>query len=130
MLKKATLYALLAGALLTGSLRADICDDIHDLGTRWDNLATFIHERPKDQLSRGDQKKAEQEKRNLLPPTRQVARLAAQANKSYQSLGKQLVAIVEELQSLDQKDTWDDDVRVIDKLVATLDEIVKKCDAE
>jgi hypothetical protein len=43
------------------------------------------------------------------------------------ALGKQISAAIDELTGLGEDDDWDEDVKIIDRLVEVLDKVVDSC---
>ncbi len=122
---------LLAGLLFPLRSVAGGCEDISKLSDRWTTLATYIHEHneKRGDLSEAQVKKVRAEQKVLIPVTRDFGRALVKIDsKLIQSLGKQLVAILEELQAIPDSDGWDDDIKVIDRLVEVIEKTVEECE--
>ena len=105
-------------------LQANICDDIHGLANRWHKVANYIHERHGEQLPVSERAEVIKQERQLIPPTQELAKLCNKdANKRIQSLGKQITSVVDEYLALGEHESWDEDVKVLDKLVEILDNL-------
>lgn len=126
-----TRHLLLAIVLLIpGIASANLCDDIHGLANRWHKLANAIHERTHEELSGADRKKVATEDRTLIPPSRELVTVCnKERDKKIQALGRQLSALLEEYAALNDDESWDEDVRVIDKMVVVMDELTTICDS-
>ena len=122
---------LLAGLLFPLSAVAGGCEDISKLSERWNTLASYIHEHndKRGDLTEAQVKKVRAEQKILIPVTRDFGKALVKIDsKLIQSLGKQLVAILEELQAIPDSDGWDDDIKVIDRLVEVIEKTVEECE--
>ena len=131
------LTSILAGfALLLAALpaRADLCDDIHKVANRWHALANYIDEHSDGgKLRAGEIKKVAAEARNLAAPSKVLGNALVNVYKGkneqrIRALGKQILASLEELGGLNDDDDWDEDVKIIDRLVEVLDKVTEECD--
>jgi len=104
---------------------ANLCDDIHALANRWDKLADTIHNRKGDNA---DHRKVAAEDRKLIPPSRELVALCRKDTPKVKAWGNQLAALLDEYAALNNNDSWDDDVAVIDKMVDVLDKLTHYCD--
>jgi hypothetical protein len=123
-------------AFLTLPSRADVCDDIHRLANRWHDLANYIHDhsdngklRPKEIAKVGG------EARQLLGPTKTLGDFLVKEYdgsdaQRVRAQGKQILAALEELGALKEDDDWDEDVKIIDRLVDVTDNVVNVCDSK
>jgi hypothetical protein len=116
-------------------LRADTCEDIHNLSDRWDKLKTYIDDHSDDgKLRKAEVKKIISELRILVPPTRRlgdvlVSDFKGKDEQRVQALGKQMVAALEEFAGLkDDDDDWDDVVEIFGRLVTVIDKVGDQCD--
>jgi hypothetical protein len=117
--------------LLSSIASANICDDVHALANRWHRLANAIHERTHENLSPADRKRVAKEDRLLIPPSRELVTICSkESDKRVQSLGKQLAALLDEYASLNDNESWDEDVKVIDKMVHVMDDLTGICDSK
>ena len=123
-------------ALLTMTSRADVCDDIHGLANRWHNLANYIHDHSDNgRLRPNEIAKVGEDARQLLGPTKTLGNfLVSEYDGSdaqrVRAQGKQILAAIEELGALKEDDDWDEDVKIIDRLVNVTDNVVNVCDAK
>ena len=112
-----------------GVLQANICDDIHALANRWHKVANYIHERHGEELPASERREVTKQERQLISPTKDLAKLCkGDDNKRVQSLGKQISSVLEEYEALGEHESWDEDVKVLDKLVEILDNLTHLCD--
>jgi hypothetical protein len=132
------LYSLtIAGLLLFAApgLRADTCDDIHTLSSRWDKLATYIDNHSDDgKLRKSEVNKVIAELKVLVPPTRELGNVLISDFKGkdetrVRALGKQMSAALEEFAGLkDDDDDWDDVVAIFGRLVEVIDKVADQCE--
>ncbi len=122
---------LLAATLMIPTIsKADGCDTIADMAVRWHTLSTYIdsHSAKRGDLSQEQISKVNKEYHELVPPTKEFAKAVVKIdNKQFQSLGKQMLAILEELESTPSTDTWDDVTTVMDRLVEVIDKLAEEC---
>ena len=121
---------LVAGLTIPTISKADGCDNITDLAVRWHTLSTYIdeHAARRGDLSQEQIKKVTNEYHTLTPPTKEFGRALTKIdNKQIQSLGKQTVAILEELENTKDADSWDDITTIMDRLVEVLDKVAEEC---
>ncbi len=124
-------FALLLAAL---PARADLCEDIKHLADRWHQLANYIDEHSDNgKLRKNEITKVAREARTLVPPTQELGNVLAKEFKGaneqrVRALGKQILAGLEELGGLKEEDDWDEDVKIIDRLVEVTGKIVEQCD--
>jgi hypothetical protein len=57
-----------------------------------------------------------------------VSEFKGKSEQRVRALGKQVLAALEELGGLKDDDDWDEDVKIIDRLVEVLDKVVVECD--
>jgi len=108
---------------------ADGCDDIDSLSSRWHDLSKFVERHNGDEgLNKEQAKKAYAEGRKLIPVTREFGKAISKIEGKPGALGKQLVAAIEELTALTEEDSWDDDQKIIDRIVEILETTVTECD--
>src|SRR5262249_13004047 len=114
--------------------RADICDDISKLADRWHKLANYIDDHSDNgRLRASEIRKVATDTRALAPPTKNlgnaiVNEFKGKNDQRVRALGKQILAALEELGGLKDDDDWNEDVKIIDRLVEVLDKIVEECD--
>jgi hypothetical protein len=134
---KALFSFMFAGLLLFAApgLRADTCDDIHNLSSRWDKLATYIDNHSDDgKLRKSEANKVIAELKVLVPPTRALGGVLISDFKGkdetrVRALGKQMMAALEEFAGLkDDEDDWDDVVAIFSRLVEVIDKVADECD--
>ena len=133
-----TLLTLLTASFLLFSApapRADTCDDIHNLADRWDKLATYISDHSDDgKLRKSEVKKVIADLKVLYPPTKALGDILVSEFKGkdearVRSLGKQMVASLEEFAALkDDDDDWDDVTAIFSRLVDVIDKVGDQCD--
>jgi len=116
-------------------LRADTCENIHNLSERWDKLATYIDNHSDDgKLRKSEVNKVIAELKVLVPPTRElgnvlVSEFKGKDEQRVQALGKQMVAALQEFAGLkDDDDDWDDVVSIFGRLVEVIDKVGDQCD--
>jgi hypothetical protein len=116
-------------------LRADTCEDIHNLSARWDKLATYIDKHSDDgKLRKAEVKNVIAELKVLVPPTATlgnvlVSEFKGKDEQRVQALGKQMMAALEEFTNLkDDDDDWDDVVSIFGRLVEVIDKVGDQCD--
>ncbi len=128
---------ILAGALTFAAqeLRADTCEDIHNLSARWDKLASYIDNHSDDgKLRKSEVNKVISELKVLVPPTKAlgdvlVSEFKGKDERRVQALGKQMLASLEEFIGLkDDDDDWDDVVAIFGRLVEVIDKVGDQCD--
>ena len=123
-------------AFLTMPSRADVCDDIHGIANRWHNLANYIHEHSDNgTLRKNEIAKVAGETRQLVNPTRTLGTFLANEYQGadaqrVRAQGKQILAALEELGGLKEDDDWNEDVKIIDRLVSVTDHVVEICDGK
>ena len=136
---KTILYGLAIGCLLLVTaprMKADVCEDISKLGDRWHKLSTYIDEHSDDgKLRKSEIRKVAQETRTLVPPTKALGEVLVKEFKGKEdqrvrAWGKQILAALEELGALGDDDDWDEDVKIIDRLVDVVDKVAEACSAE
>lgn len=136
MLRRCLAAAALLLPLLAASAHADLCDDIHRLANRWHNLANYIHEHSDNgALRKREIAKVAAETRLLVDPTKTLGTLLTKEyegvdKQRVRALGKQILAALEELGGLQEDDDWNEDVRIIDRLVEVTDHVVEICDTK
>ncbi len=133
-----TIYSLMfAGLMLLGApgLRADTCEDIHNLSDRWDKLATYIQNHSDDgKLRKSEVAKVISELKILVPPTQKLGEILISEFKGkdeqrVQALGKQMVAAIQEFIGLKEgDDDWDDVTEIFGRLVDVIDKVGDQCD--
>jgi hypothetical protein len=133
-----TFSTLLLTGLLTFAaqgLRADTCEDIHNLSARWDKLATYIDGHSDDgKLRKSEVNKVISELKILVPPTRElgnvlVSEFKGKDEQRVQALGKQMMASLQEFAGLkDHDDDWDDVTSIFSHLVEVIDKVGDQCD--
>ncbi len=127
---------LLLAALLAIPSRADVCDDIHALANKWHGLANYIDGHSDNgHLRKNEVAKVARDARALAGPTRTLGVFLANEYKGanqqrVRALGKQILAALEELGGLKEEDDWDEDVKIIDRLVDVTDKVVEVCDKQ
>ena len=128
---------MIAGLLLFAApgLRADTCDDIHHLSTRWDKLSTYINDHSDEgKLRKSEANKVISELKVLVPPTRAlgsvlISEFKGKDEQRVRALGKQMMAALEEFGGLkDDDDDWDDVVAIFGRLVEVIDKVADECD--
>lgn len=112
--------------------KADGCDDIAKLADRWHKLANYIDEHSDDgKLQKREIAKVTKDTKELAPFTKAFGEALAQEKGKeatrLRALGKQIAAAVEELLGLGEDDDFDEDVKIIDRLVETLDKVTEAC---
>jgi hypothetical protein len=132
-----TVSTLIAGTVLLLAAepsRADVCDDINKLADRWQKLANYIDDHSDNgKLRKTEIAKVAQDTRQLAPGTKElgnglVREFKGKDDQRVRALGKQILAALEELGGLKDDDDWDEDVKIIDRLVDILDKVVEQCD--
>ena len=123
-MRKLLLTLVMLPVLALGNL----CDDIHAVANRWHKLANAIHNRHSENLSAADRKKIAKEDRVLIQPSREVVTLCRRESGKVKALGNQLGGLLDEYAAIDDSESWDEDVRVIDKMVDVLDQLTHICD--
>ena len=130
------LSAMVMGLMLlvaAPAAKADGCDDIANLADRWHKLANYIDEHSDDgKLRKREIAKVSKDTKALTPFTKAFGDALAKEGKGkdtarLRALGKQISAAVEELIGLGEDDDWDEDVKIIDRLVEVLDKVVDGC---
>lgn len=130
------LSGLVLGLLLLVSApaaKADGCDHIAKLSDRWHKLANYIDEHSENEkLRKSEIAKVSKETKALTPFTQAFGNALAKEGKGkdtarLRALGKQISAAIEELGGLGEDDDWDEDVKIIDRLVEVLDKVVESC---
>ena len=107
--------------------KADGCDDIAKLADRWHKLANYIDEHSDNgKLRKKEVAKVSKDTKELAPFTKAFGDALAKEGKGedtqrLRALGKQIAAAIEELGGLGEEDDWDEDVKIIDRLVEVLD---------
>lgn len=131
--RRQALPLLLAASMMVPTLvKADGCDRIDGMAEHWHKLSTYIddHSSKRGDLSAEQVKKVNKEYRELVPPTREFAvNVSKIDDKQISSLGKQILLILDELDSTPDGDTWDDITPVMDRLVAVIDKLGDACAA-
>jgi hypothetical protein len=108
------------------------CDDIQALADQWHELADFIDDNTSDDGAIPAKARAHvrAEQKALLPRTRSLAsRLALVKVKRVRGLAMQLSGILDQMEDSDARDTWEDEVRLIDRMVDVIDDSTDQCDA-
>lgn len=108
------------------------CDDIEALANQWHELADYIDEQTSDEgnISAKARAHVRQEQKALLPRTRALAaKLVLVKRKRIQGLGRQLQGILDQMEDADPGDAWEDDVRLIDRMVDVIDDATDQCDS-
>ena len=129
-----TLVVVWVLLLASTPARANVCDDILHLADKWHALANYIDAHSDDgKLRKSEIAKVAQESRQLLPPTKVLGSFLASEFKGnneqrVRALGKQILAALDELGGLKDDDDWDEDVKIIDRLVEVIDKVVEQCD--
>ncbi|MBS1872675.1 MAG: hypothetical protein JSU00_05645 [Acidobacteria bacterium] len=115
-------------------LRADVCEDIGHLGDRWHKLANYIDEHSDDgKLRKSEIRKVARDTKELMPPTKALGEVLVKEFKGkdeqrVRAWGKQILGAIEELGGLTDDDDWDEDVKIIDRLVEVIDKVAAECD--
>lgn len=132
-----TLSALILGCFLfvaTPSLHADTCDDIARLADQWHKLANYIADHSDGgTLRKNEIQKVSRQTRDLVPPSKDlgnalVKEFRGKQDQRVRAWGKQILAMLEELGGLGEDDDWDEDVKIIDRLVEVIDKVTAECD--
>lgn len=119
--------------VLAPSAKADGCDDIANLADRWHKLANYIDEHSDDgKLRKKEIARVSKETKALTPFTKEFGDALVKEAKGkdvarLRALGKQISAAIDELGALGENDDWDEDVKIIDRLVEVLDKVVDSC---
>ena len=114
-------------------VKADVCDEISALGDRWHALSKYIDDHSDDgKLRKNEIRKVSAETRVLVPPTkvlgtRLVENFKGKDETRVRAWGKQILAALEELGTLTEEDDWDEDVKIIDRLVEIIDKVSEVC---
>jgi hypothetical protein len=134
---KAFCITMIAGMLTFAAqgLRADTCEDIHNLSARWDKLASYIDSHSDDgKLRKSEVNRVISELKILVPPTRElgnvlVSEFKGKDEQRVQALGKQMMASLQEFAGLkDDDDDWDDVISIFTHLVEVIDKVGDQCD--
>jgi hypothetical protein len=134
---KALCSFMFAGLVLFAApgLHADTCDDIHNLSSRWEKLATYIDNHSDDgKLRKSEVNKVISDLKVLAPPTRELGNVLISDFKGkdetrVRALGKQIIAALEEFQGLkNDEDDWDDVVSIFSRLVEVIGKVGDECD--
>ena len=132
-----TISTLIAGfVLLLAALpvRAGICADINHLAERRYKVANYIDEHSDNgKLRKNEITKVAQEARVLVPPAKVPGSVPAKEFKGsnqqrVRALGKQILAGLEALGGLKEENDWDEDIKIIVRLVEVTGKIVGQCD--
>ncbi len=108
------------------------CDDIEALANQWHELADYIDEQTQDgkDITPKARARVHQEQKALVPRTRALAaKLALVKRKRIQGLARQLHGLIDQMEDTDPGDTWETDVRVIDRMVDVIDDATEQCDS-
>jgi hypothetical protein len=115
------------------SAKADDCDDISKLADQWHKLANYIDNNSDDgKLRKAQIAKVSKDTKALAPGTKELGDVLAKEAKGkdlarVRALGKQISAAIDELGALGEGDDWDEDVKIIDRLVEILDKVADWC---
>ena len=108
---------------------APACASIVQLSTRWHDLAEYIVEQNGDGegLDNDAEEIVRESEARLRGPTRSLANLLTKGNPRLRALGRQLLAMLDELNAIQDDEGWEEDVRVMDRLADVLDTLVSMC---
>jgi hypothetical protein len=130
-MKRVALFAFLfVGCATSPSVRESghSCDEIHHLANEWQTLANYIHEHNDNGLDADEIAHVAGEEHRLMPTTKSVVHAAVNTGGEYAQLAGHMQSVLDELDGIDDDDDWHEDVKVIDKLVDSVDAVTHECD--
>jgi len=114
--------------------KADGCDDIAKIADRWHKLSTYIDDRSDNgKLRKKEIAVVSKQTKELTPFTKafgdELAKITGKSKEEsrLRAMGKQISAAVDELGNLGEDDDWDEDVKIIDRIVEILDKVSEAC---